>query len=156
MSGTLDRFDHAMPAESKIIPPKISAPPSTGMFAGVVLGATAIGVGTMVFLFNPSTHPFYPVCLFHALTGLNCPGCGMTRALYALLHGNVRLALKDNALFMLVLAALAVWGARLILRKVENRPATFNFSLKYLWAFFVLAFIFSALRNLPGFEWLSP
>jgi hypothetical protein len=145
-----------MPAESKIIPPKISAPLSTGMFAGVVLGATAIGVGTMVFLFNPSTHPFYPVCLFHALTGLNCPGCGVTRSLYALLHGNVRLAFKDNALFVMTLAALAVWGAWLILRKVKNEPVTLNFSLKYLWTFLVVAFVFAVVRNLPGFEWLSP
>ena len=79
-----------MRAESKIIPQKKSATLSPGIFAGVVLGATAIGVGAMVFFFNPSTHGFYPVCLFHSLTGLNCPGCGMTRALYALLHGNFR------------------------------------------------------------------
>jgi Protein of unknown function (DUF2752) len=90
------------------------------------------------------------------MTGLNCPGCGMTRALYALLHGNMGLALKDNALFMLMLGALAVRGARLILRKVKNRPATFDFSLKYLWTFLVVAFVFAVVRNLPGFEWLSP
>ena len=95
-----------MRAESKIIPQKNSAPLSPGIFAGIVLGATAVGAGAMVFFFNPSTHGFYPVCMFHALTGLNCPGCGTTRALYALLHGNLLLALKDNALFICgVLAA---------------------------------------------------
>src|SRR5260221_3190326 len=106
-----------MNAETKILSQKNSATFSHGVFAGVVLGATAIGVGAMVFFFNPSTHGFYPVCLFHALTGLNCPGCGMTRALYALLHGNFLLALQDNALFMASLSALAIWSARLIFRK---------------------------------------
>src|SRR5450631_3803194 len=115
-----------MQAESKLIPGKKSAPPSPVIFAGIVLGATAIGVGTMVFFFNPSTHGFYPVCLFHSLTGLNCPGCGMTRALYALLHGNLRVALKDNALFILTLGALAVWAAQFVVRTIRHQPMTFN------------------------------
>lgn len=145
-----------MPAESKITPQKNSAPLSPGIFAVAVLGATAIGTGAMVYLFNPSTHRFYPVCMFHALTGLNCPGCGMTRALYALLHGNLRLALKDNALFILMLGALMAWGGQLVVQKIQNQPATFNLSPKILWLFLVVAFVFAVVRNLPGFEWLSP
>jgi hypothetical protein len=145
-----------MRVETKIIPQKNPAPLSPGIFAGVVLGATAIGMSAMVFFFNPSTHGFYPVCMFHSLTGLNCPGCGMTRALYALLHGNVRLALKDNALFVLALAALAVWGARFVFLKSKNQPATFNVPPKFLWGFLVVAFVFAVTRNLPGFSFLSP
>jgi hypothetical protein len=145
-----------MRAGSKIIPKKASVPLSPGFFAGVMLGATAAGVGAFVFFFNPSTHGFYPVCLFHALTGLNCPGCGLTRALYALLHRNLRLALKDNALFVASLAALTVWSVRFAVRKWQNQPATFNVSPKFLWMFLILAILFAVLRNLRGFEWLSP
>jgi Protein of unknown function (DUF2752) len=141
---------------SKNIPPKISAPLSPGIFAGIVLGATAIGAGAVVFFFNPSTHGFYPVCAFHALTGLNCPGCGMTRALYALLHGNFPVALKDNALLVLALLGLAVRSGHFILRKLKNQPATFNLSPKLLWSLLALAVAFAVVRNLPGFEWLSP
>ncbi|HEX3857768.1 MAG TPA: DUF2752 domain-containing protein [Verrucomicrobiae bacterium] len=145
-----------MRAESKIIPKKNSAPLSPGIFAGVTLGATTIGIGAMVFFFNPSTHGFYPTCIFHSLTGLNCPGCGATRSLYALLHGNFLLALKDNALFVTSLAMLAIWGARSIFRKLKNQPATLNVAPKILWVFLAVAFTFAVLRNLPGFEWLSP
>lgn len=145
-----------MPAESKSLPPKISAPLAPAVFAAVVMGATVIGAGAVVFFFNPSTHGFYPTCLFHALTGLNCPGCGGTRALYALLHGHFRLALKDNALFMLALVALAVWSARFVWLKSRNRPVAFNVSPKFLWASLILALVFMVVRNLPGFEWLSP
>jgi hypothetical protein len=145
-----------MRAETKIIPQKNSAPLSPGIFAGVVLGATAIGVGATVFFFNPSTHGFYPVCMFHSLTGLNCPGCGMTRALYALLHGNLRLALKDNALFVILLVVLAIWSVRFFILKLKNQSVRFNVSPKFLWTFLVVAFVFAVVRNLPGFEWLSP
>ena len=145
-----------MHAEPHSIPQKTSAPPSLPVFAAMLLGATALGVGAIVFFFDPGTHAFYPVCLFHAVTGWNCPGCGMTRALYALLHGNVRLALKDNALFVVLLAAAAVWGARFAARKRRGRPATFDIAPKFLLTLLGLAFLFGVLRNLPGFEWLSP
>jgi hypothetical protein len=145
-----------MNAETNRVPPKISAPPSLGIFVVLLLGAAALMGSAMIFLFNPATHHFYPVCLFHELTGLNCPGCGMTRSLYALLHGNVRLALKDNALFLLTLVALAVWGGRFSVRIIRHQPAAFNLSPKMLWLFIVVAFVFAVIRNLPGFEWLSP
>ncbi len=145
-----------MQAEPKFIPGKKSAPPSPVIFAGITLGATAAGVGAMVFFFNPSTHGFYPSCLFHTLTGLNCPGCGMTRSLYALLHGDFRLALKDNALFVAALAAMTIWGAKLAVRKLRRQPAKFIIAPKILWAVLVIGLVFTVIRNLPGFDWLSP
>ena len=140
------------------IPPKIknSAPLSPAFFAAVVSGFAIIGASAVIYFFNPSTHGFYPVCLFHAVTGWNCPGCGGTRAVYALLHGNFSLALKDNALFVLTLPVLAVWGARKILQQMRNQPVQFKFSPNILWSYFAVMVIFSIVRNLPGFEWLSP
>ena len=38
-------------------------------------------------------------CLFHSLTGLDCPGCGMTHAVVALLRLDIRTAFACNALF---------------------------------------------------------
>src|ERR1035437_2064746 len=99
-----------MHAEAQSAPPKISAPPSLTVFAVIGAGAAFAGRGAVVYFFNPSTHGFYPICLFHKLTGWNCPGCGGTRSVYALLHGNVALALKDNALFVVLLAAAVARG----------------------------------------------
>ena len=115
-----------MRAGSPSLPPKIKAPapPSLTAFAVIALGAAVLGAGAVVFFFNPGTHGFYPACLFHELTGLNCPGCGGTRSLYALLHGNVALALKDNALFVVLLAAAVgrgVWFAAKKFRRQTGR-----------------------------------
>jgi hypothetical protein len=144
-----------MPAETSPVPPKTGAAP-LGWFAGIVLGATAAGAGAMVFFFNPSTHGFYPVCLFHKLTGWNCPGCGMTRSLYALLHGNFSTALRDNALFVFLLAAAAARGAWFGVKKFLRRPAGQFLPLKILWPLLVAAVSFTVLRNLPAFSFLSP
>jgi len=58
--------------------------------------AAALGSGAVLFLFDLAKHGFYPICLFHSLTGLNCPGCGATRAAYQLLHGHLLRALHDK------------------------------------------------------------
>jgi len=143
-----------MNAASQAVPPKIkaAAQPSLAIFAGIVFGMAIVGIGAVIFFFNPSTHGFYPVCMFHKLTGLNCPGCGMTRALYALLHGNLMLALKDNVLFVFLLAFLATRGAKYFLRKSAGQ----FISPKMLWVFLIIAAVFTALRNLPAFSFLSP
>jgi hypothetical protein len=53
-------------------------------------------------------------CWFHALTGADCPFCGGSRALGALLHGDVLGALRLNAFAVLVLLPAAVAGLILI------------------------------------------
>ena len=145
-----------MRAESQSAPPKITAPLSLASFAVVVLVAGALGSGAILFFFDPAKHGFYPICLFHSLTGWNCPGCGATRAAYQLLHGHLLRALHNNALFVLMLAGLAARSAWLVMQKIRNRPAAFVAPPKALWAFLVITLVFTTLRNLPAFAWLSP
>jgi hypothetical protein len=145
-----------MRAESQPAPPKITAPLSLAFFTVVMLVAAALGSGAVLFFFDPAKHGFYPICLFHSLTGLNCPGCGATRAAYQLLHGHLLRALHDNALFVLLLVALAAQGAWLAMKKIRNQPAAFIVSPKALWALLVIMLVFTGLRNLPAFAWLSP
>ena len=145
-----------MRGESPSAPPKIAVSSSPAFFAAIVLVLAALGSGAVLFLFDPAKHGFYPICLFHSLTGWNCPGCGATRAAYQLLHGHLLRALHDNALFILTLAALAAQGAWFVTQKIRNRPVAFKAPPKVLWAFLVIALAFTVLRNLPAFAWLSP
>jgi hypothetical protein len=145
-----------MRAESQPVPPKIGATSSLAFFTVVVLAATALGSGAVLFFFDPAKHGFYPICLFHALTGLYCPGCGATRAAYQLLHGHILRALHDNALFILTLTVLAAQGAWFAVRKIRHQPATSAVPPKALWTFFILAVVFTILRNLPAFPFFSP
>jgi hypothetical protein len=144
------------PAKLQTVPPKISTLSSLKFFTGAVLGAAILGAGAVLYFFNPSTHGFYPVCEFHALTGLNCPGCGGTRAVYQLLHGHILQALQDNALVILSLAALGGRSAWFATRKIRNQLVTPFLPSEVLWTFLVIAMVFTVLRNLPAFSWLSP
>jgi hypothetical protein len=143
-------------AATTAIPPKIRTQPSLIFFAATVFAAVIVGASAVVFFFDPTKSNFYPVCTFHRLTGLNCPGCGGTRALHALLHGDFSTALRDNALFIFALGFLTMKSIWFCLRKIRNRAATFILGPKTLWTFLALAIIFTILRNLPEFSFLSP
>lgn len=71
------------------------------------LGLVAAAGAWVLYTFPPGAVSFYPPCIFHAATGLLCPGCGTTRALHQLLHGNVAEAFRLNPfLFAVMLGAL--------------------------------------------------
>ncbi len=138
------------------VPPKISAVATANRLAAAILAALAVAGAAVVFFFNPATHAFYPVCQFHRLTGLECPGCGATRAAYALLHGNFSAALRDNALFVLSLGALAARGVWFGWKSFCGRATGEFFPVKFLWLLLAAALAFTVLRNLPGFAFLNP
>ncbi len=46
-------------------------------------------------------------CPFHFVTGLDCPGCGVTRMATALFHGDFRAAWQANPAILLALPVLA-------------------------------------------------
>jgi hypothetical protein len=48
------------------------------------------------------------VCIFKHLFGRECLGCGLTRGLSALLHGNLAVALSYNRLVLVVFTALCL------------------------------------------------
>jgi hypothetical protein len=106
---------------------------------------------------NPySTH--VPLCPLHALTGLNCPLCGSTRATYSLLHGHLMDALQANVLYVGAIPFLMVLWVRWYADSRSARPGQARLlprrvSLPLL----VLALAFGIIRNLPLFSpWLSP
>ena len=113
----------------------------------LVLGVTAC----IVLLLVPPGSPhakWLPKCMFYHVTGLYCPGCGATRALSAMLHGDMKASLHNNLLLFPLLALIAV-----LIVKPE-------ISLKRPVAITIVAIVllFTILRNLPfaPFTYLAP
>src|SRR5215510_6288842 len=71
----------------------------------------------------PEQNRFAPPCMFHKLTGLHCPGCGATRAVYALMHLQPGEALRKNVLFVVFLPFILFWSVRGVARWVRGEPS---------------------------------
>lgn len=55
--------------------------------------------------FPPEIYAFYPSCPLHDWLGLQCPGCGLTRALADLVAGRVGEAARHNVLAVVLAPA---------------------------------------------------
>lgn len=98
---------------------------------------------------NVAGNPF-PPCMFRTFTGWFCIGCGLTRALHALVHGDVLRAFSLNPLGLVTLALVplmglwsAGWQPRLLrpLMQVVMEPKLWLLLLPAYWV----------ARNLPWY-----
>lgn len=100
---------------------------------------------------GPTGMPWLPGCLFHDFTGLDCPGCGMTRAAHATLHGNIAEAVRFNPLGMILLPVAAVGLGIEMLGWIRGKPLPFRFQVGAAgaWAIAGVLIGFWILRNIP-------
>lgn len=113
----------------------------------------------LLFVLDPAKSRVYPVCPFHALTGLHCPGCGSLRALHQLLHGNVAAAFGLNALVVLSLPFMGYAAINCALRLTGRRPLPAPLvRAGWIWTLLGVVVLFGVLRNLPAwpFRLLAP
>jgi Protein of unknown function (DUF2752) len=116
--------------------------------ANVLLASTALACVALL-LYPPVSSSFYPACPIREFLGIDCPGCGATRALAALLRGHILEALRLNALFVLLLP-FVVAGAIKTYRSAI-RPGSFRSPsppAPALYAALAATTIFTIARNL--------
>ncbi len=107
-------------------------------------------------LIDPTGGP--TLCPFKAMTGLDCPLCGATRAAHQLFRGNVIGALDFNAVFVLV-APVLIWLAVVVLRQGLGgaAPRMPHVRRPTVIALVGAVLVFTVVRNLgvAPFDWLS-
>ena len=138
-----------------MLPGDTSSPART-VWLALGLGAGLLAL-VLLFRLDPARHGFFPRCLLHQFTGLQCPGCGGQRSLHHLLHGELATAFRCNALFVTLLP-IGVWHlVRRALRpwRGYELPALFRHHA-WLWVSAVATIVFAIVRNLPAFDWLRP
>lgn len=112
-----------------------------------------VGMGMAYALVSDPAHSdpdARPTCLLKLTTGLDCPGCGGTRALWYVLHGDLPAAARHHFLFVFSLPFLAylfvAWAGN---QAFGWRLPELRISSKVLGGFLVAWLAFSVLRNLP-------
>ena len=93
-----------------------------------LLSTTALLGAALLYRFPPTQYPFYPRCPIHQFTGFECPGCGLTRALAALIHGQFIQAIHLNALILILIPASIYLLSRRTLPKTLPKPAWITFA----------------------------
>jgi hypothetical protein len=129
--------------------------------APIACGCALAGAAVLVAAFDPAAPgSHFPACQFKALTGLWCPGCGLTRGFHQLFTGHPVAALQLNLFVPVVLVAAVVgwwswvrvsWGAGAVrLPAWLLRPLAIGMPIALV--------AYGVLRNLPvaPFRSLAP
>lgn len=107
--------------------------------------------GFIYYALDPSTSGAFPQCFFLSLTGYKCPGCGIQRAIHALLHGDVAGAFRYNAFLMVAIPWIALC---LFAESRRTRNPRLYARLKpelLMWLLLAAVLIWWILRNI--FDW---
>ena len=98
------------------LPPLL--PHQRGIRVGIILSVLLVLTGCY---FSGSAIFQWP-CVFHAVSGLPCPLCGGTRAACAILHGDLKSALRLNATAIPAMVTLIVGGCLCAWETLRGRP----------------------------------
>lgn len=107
------------------------------------------GVLAVIYVFfkDATAGPIFP-CYIYILTGLYCPGCGMTRATHSILRLDFYQALRYNILpFIIGPLLVYFWLYKRKTGKTANALILFMI---------IIAVAYGILRNIPFFSWLTP
>ena len=112
--------------------------------------ALAVTAAAILMRFPPEQSSLYPRCPIYEYLHLQCPGCGATRALAALLRGHFSDAMRCNALVILLLPVAATYSALWYYSFVERKAIRWpQLPRVVIYGGFGIATAFTIVRNLP-------
>lgn len=90
-------------------------------------------------------------CIFFELTGLYCPGCGATRAVFSLIKLHPYQAFRYNALIIILLLPAVIYLLyRYVFKGKKKIP-------NWIWyVLLIITVLFGILRNISFFSYLAP
>lgn len=91
-----------------------------------------------VYISDPVKGPILP-CGFNLITGHKCPGCGMTRAVNSIMHGDPIAAFGYNKLILLIPIGLIIYLVFKIIGKNTE---------KLIWLYIIIVILYAVIRNI--------
>lgn len=90
-------------------------------------------------------------CLIYKVTGYKCPGCGITRALFALIRGDVKQAFSYNKILILILSYVIIYfgykSYLYIIDKKGNKKIEIILNI-WAWILVIIAVMYGVFRNI--------
>ncbi len=111
----------------------------------------------VAYLLLGSYFHIYMFCPIKKITGLYCPGCGVTRMCLSILKGNFYQAFRYNPLIFISLPFFLFYYFICLFETYKKKPSKIRMLEPSIWYFLIAIFlVFGILRNIPFFDFLKP
>lgn len=88
-------------------------------------------------------------CLFHEITGLLCPGCGITRMILAILHLDFKSAFQYNQVIFVLSPVIIYFVIRLYVSWLKSKPYKLSLLENIIvYIMLIVLLIFGIVRNI--------
>lgn len=111
-------------------------------------------ISTIIFLFLNKQFSFYIPCIFHKITNLWCPGCGITRMIISIINLNFYQAFRYNPLAFILLPFFIIYGLIYYFNWIQDKHFQINKNIWYI--LLIITLLFMVLRNISIFDFLAP
>ncbi len=118
----------------------------------IILSLIVILLCASFFFLYTKINIFIP-CLFHQITGLYCPGCGITRCLVSIIKLDFIQAFRYNMLVFILMPLFIFIGIKKYYCWILNKQCII-FSNRFYVFLVVITILFGILRNI--FPFLAP
>lgn len=127
------------------------------LIKSIIISLSLFGILVGYFIINKKFDIGLP-CFINKTTGLFCPGCGITRMLFALLRLEIKEAFFYNPLIFIMLPFIIIYYIYfLYLYVIDNTDKFYRLFPWYSWVIVgILVISFTIARNLPYFTFLRP
>lgn len=116
-----------------------------------------IVVGLVCYLLLGDYFHLYLFCPIKKVTGLYCPGCGVTRMLLSILKGNFYQAFRYNPLIFILLPFFIIYYLDYLYCSTKKKKPSFSRLEPGIWYVLITIFlVYGVLRNIPIFDFLRP
>ena len=98
-------------------------------------------------------------CIFNKITGLFCPGCGITRMFISIIKLEFYQAFRYNSLIFIYLVFIVLSIIYIIFYKLFNKKNKIKNILKFnkfIYTILIITIIFGIIRNINIFSYLKP
>ncbi|MDE6762002.1 MAG: DUF2752 domain-containing protein [Lachnospiraceae bacterium] len=117
------------------------------MIVNAALGSSALFVIAVMLLQRYHLIPAFP-CFVHEFFNVYCPGCGGTRALFALFHGQVLHSLIYNPAIVLGAVLILYYEAGVLITLIRrNGKVYFYQKCGPLYSYLLIVILFAVIRN---------
>ena len=107
-----------------------------------------------IYLYLNKRFSFYIPCIFHKITHLYCPGCGITRMIISIFKLNFYQAFRYNPLMFILAPFLVIYEIIYYINWLQDKY--FKIPKKTWYILLIITIIYTILRNINYYNYLIP